>query len=242
MFSDADPFYGAMAMVLKRTCELYSPDTPITVRQYNAMDCDIAGAAYRSVSHAHNCRKTRRHAEIVNEAKDGEVLCLLDADMMVLRPLDVDMRRHDLAITLACPGNRYAFNTGTIVVKVSDATRRLFARWQEVAFRMMVDETLHESWRRNYGGVNQCALAAIIDDRGLDECGVKLLELETTEWNALNADHHRAMQVSRVVHLVGPLRMAVRRSFRNSCRATTQSHLRALQEFWLRHYEEAALC
>jgi hypothetical protein len=73
---------------------------------------------------------------------------------------------------------------------------------------MLRDPKLFAKWHGKYGGINQSSLGSLIEEPGFD---LDILELTTTEWNALNCDHHHALEVSRAVHLMGNLQAACRR-------------------------------
>ena len=156
-----------------------------------------------------NAVKLDRWQQLVAEASDGECLVLIDVDTMILRPLDSAWKHaFDLAYTVKPAGARFPLNGGVVFVRVSDRVRTFMGQWAAVNDRMLQDGTLHQAWRRRYGGINQAALGCVLETGSRTD--LQLLPLPCAEWNCEDEswsafDAH----VTRIVHLKGLLRRAV---------------------------------
>lgn len=203
-------FYRRMAKVLAFTAELHSPSTPLIVHEVNSGDEDIhATGKFRKACYIDNGRKTKHHCDIVQEAPDGELIGLLDADMMVLGDLsEVEQLDFDLAYTVRPDGSRYAFNSGTVFVRTSERMRDFYKLWYEKALQFLSCEKLHAEWRPLYGGINQCALAWMLDNHAE---GLKTQKLPCEIWNCENESWQYFSEETKVVHLVGDLRRRLMR-------------------------------
>jgi len=157
-----------------------------------------------------NTQKLDLWAEAVAAAADGDRLLLLDADTVVLRPLDpVWATPFDLAYTVKQPGARFPFNGGVIFLRVTAAARAFMAAWQAENRRMLEDPQHHQVWRPAYGGQNQSALGALFHQRRV---AGTVLRLPCVEWNCEDESWDAFDPTrTRILHCKGELQRAIRR-------------------------------
>lgn len=219
--------YARMARVLACSARRHCPGWDVEVacvgplRQTYAID----------PAYAHNTAKLTRWTDAVVGATDGDRLALLDADTLVLRPLeDVWREPFDVAYTVRAPG-RFPLNAGVLFVRVSDRSRGFMRDWQAENARMLRDRLYHQTWRRKYGGLNQAALGALLEaGQSSVVAALPCVEwnCEDSTWAAFDPD------VTRIVHVKSLLRRAI---FHGAVHRQT---LRSLVHLW-RESERAAL-
>lgn len=202
VFADAGVQYAQMALVLSASA--YEHGTMICIRNIHDTDKELHGNLRGT--YYQNCRKTKHHAELIGQHKDGDVVVLMDADMLVLRALEPalldSLGSCDIGITHRPPGHGFKINTGLVVTRVSNLTRRFHLAWAERAAQMVQEPRLYRQFASQYGGVNQSAFASV----RADFPELQVAELTTGEWNAVAQEHFTAMANARVVHILGQLR------------------------------------
>jgi hypothetical protein len=220
--------YARMARVLADTARRHCPDWSIEIALTGPVRPTHVDAAY-----AYNTAKLAHWADVVDAAADGDRLLLIDADTLVLRPLDdVWARPFDVAYTVRPPG-RFPLNAGVVFVRASERARRFLRAWQAENARMLRERLYHQVWRRQYGGLNQAALGALLHAGGVPGC--TLTQLPCAEWNCEDstwAAYDRT--VTRILHVKSLLRRAL------FLGAVHGPALRPLVHLW-RESERAAL-
>lgn len=203
LFANSTRKYKRMLEVLRISAAENHPSSPLEVLHITKRDLDLE--CQFGMWYTQNARKTRHQARIVEEAKDGEILCLIDSDTMVLRtlsPANVFMQHHDLAYTLKPPKTTYKINSGVLFVRVSDVTRGFFANWADVVKQMVTDRKLYLQYKPDYGGINQAGLGHMLTT----EHGLRIKELQCREWNSIRETWDVAVNEARVVHILARLR------------------------------------
>ena len=201
--------YPRLLGVLRRSATERSPGTPLVVVEADA-DTAIrsshpSATVKARASFVANTQKMRLWQEAVEALPDGEVICLLDADTMVLRDLsDAETMPFDVTYTSRPSVSRFPINSGVVLARGSERTRAFFRRWREVNEAMLADPTYHQEYRQRWGGINQAALGAMIADPG----AVNLVELRCQEWNCEDTTWHMMDATTRIVHVKGRLRKA----------------------------------
>lgn len=153
-----------------------------------------------------NTLKTKYHNEIVQSSKNGDVIGLLDCDLMVLRSLEeIENEKFDLAITYRPFGCPLIFNSGVVFVHISDSTKDFYSEWFDMCLRMLKDKELFDEWRGKFGGINQTSLGYLL------KCSrwkfLKLLKLDCWEWNCENNTWEQFNEnQTKIVHITGKLR------------------------------------
>jgi|GEM_PF-2050441 len=203
--ADPDHLWVRMATVLRFTAETYCPNWEIQVRHVRP---EPMRSALGIPSHVHNTQKMEHWYHVVTGAPDGARLLLMDADTMILRPLDdVWDRDFDIAYTVK-EQTRFPFNSGVVFLRVSDRTRAFVEEWRRENRRMLGDSRHHQVWRKQYGGINQAALGYMLS-KG-DRAGVHLLTLPCCEWNCEDSSWARFdPATTRIVHIKSGLRRAI---------------------------------
>jgi hypothetical protein len=212
IFPSARPMsdYGRLLAVLVASAAEHSPATPLEVVEAAADDSLRSRHAEASElareSFAANTRKMQIWQEAAEALADGEVLCLMDADTMVLRDLSAaEWLDYDVTYTARPRGARFAINSGVVLVRGSERSREFFRRWRAMNELMLDRPRLHEEYRQTWGGINQAALGAMIHDPQ----GAKVLPLHCVEWNCEDSSwrFHRE-GLTRIAHIKGRLRRA----------------------------------
>lgn len=200
--------YPRLLKVLRQSVKQNSPATPLVVFE-TAADTGIRSAHPNASQKARdsfvaNTQKMRHWQEAVDALPDGEVLCLLDADTMVLRDLsDAEEMPFDVTYTARPDTSRFPINSGVVLVRGSSRSRTFFRRWRAVNEEMLANPDFHQEYRAKWGGINQAALGAMIADPG----EVDLVRLECAEWNCEDTTwKDYDPDKTRIVHVKGRLR------------------------------------
>src|SRR5690606_29936439 len=78
VFADAGTPYFRMAEILQRSGKAHGVD--ITINVIHDTDEELEGKLHGT--YYQNCRKTKHHNELIQRHQDGDVVVLLDADML----------------------------------------------------------------------------------------------------------------------------------------------------------------
>lgn len=215
------PYWGRLARALKRSAQQHLPAWRIEVRR----DGPRYFAPGLSLLHLGNTNKLEEWADTVEEAPDGQRLLLIDADTVILRPLDdVWSWPFDLAYTVRRPDWKFPINGGVVFLRVGPGVRRFFRSWVLENRRMTVDGAYHQRWKHEFGGINQAAFGALL--RGGALRGLALLELPCQEWNCEDSAWRDFNASTRILHIKAHLRHAVLQ------RIGSPPHLEQLADVW----------
>ena len=203
--------YQRLADVLLLSMAACSPASNFRLRHVAP---DAEHAALAKLAHGgckqhwvDNARKALHHTKIIQEAKDGELLGLIDADTMVLRELDfIEQIEFDVAYTVRPPGAAWKLNTGVYFVRVSPAVRQFAELWFSAVRLMLAVEKFHDEWRRvkQYGGIHQAALGFLLESWP-GRHGLRFVELPCETWNCVPSVIDAA-PMPKIVHVMGPMR------------------------------------
>ncbi len=191
-----------LARVLAATAAQHCPDWTVRVEALPAPKPMLRA----SPGHIANTHKLDRWCEILMTASDDTRVLLIDADTVVLQPLDsIWDLPFDLAYTARPEGTRFPLNAGVIAVRVNARSRAFVTAWRDENRRMLADPARHLPWRKRFGGINQSALGAVIG-----EVALHLVALPCVEWNCEDStwkDFDPA--VTRILHVKSQLRLAI---------------------------------
>lgn len=223
------PQFVRLARVLERSARTHCPTWSIVIER---LAPPVRRGHAPDSSALANTVKLETWNRDVQAAPDGARLLLLDVDTVILRPLDpLWDRPFDVAYAERA-GVKLPLNGGVIAVRVSDAVRRFFADWTAANARMLTDRTLHQLWKRKYGGLNQAALGFVLEEGGH---ALTWGRLPCVEWNCEDSTWSAFdPAVTRIVHLKSALRQAI---FGSGPRAP---HVWPLAQLWRRLEREAA--
>lgn len=198
--------YGRLARVLEYTASVHCPGWTIRVERLKAPPAYTSALGVNS--HVTNSQKLEWWRSVVVDAEDGDRVLLIDADMMITRPLeDVWARPFDLAYTIREEG-RLPLNGGVVFIRVSPASRRFVDRWFAMNQRFLVNANDHRAWRTKYAGINQASFGYMLE-RERDPA-LALARLTCHEWNSENTTWAKFdPNVTRIVHLKSGLRRAL---------------------------------
>jgi hypothetical protein len=156
-------------------------------------------------AYEHNTQKLEHWQRTVEALPDGAPVLLIDADTMIVRPLDdIWARPFDAAYTVRPSSCRLPFNAGVLFLRVGEGTRRLLRLWVAANRRMLQHRPLHQTWRRKYGGMNQAALGYVFESGAVAD--LAWLALPCQEWNCEDSTWTQCNAVTRIVHVKSALR------------------------------------
>lgn len=205
--SDSPKKYFRMLNVLKDSVKKNSPNTELDVRVISDRDLEIKEiGSRREAWYVQNCRKAKHHFRVVDTANEGDLICLIDCDTMVLRdmsPAIEQMEGYDLGLTWKPEGCRLPINSGVVFVRVSDRARTLYSNWLHTARWMLRNQEFYRPWQVQYGGVHQSSLAFMLAQANHD---LNVVSLPCEEWNSVRETWCTAPKKARLVHFIGKLR------------------------------------
>lgn len=222
----SDGRWTRLSRVLEWTARRHCPSWHVNVELITPAP---ASSVLNIRAYETNTSKLDRWAEIVAAAEDGEHLLLIDADTMILRTLD-DIWEYPFDLAYTTKRARFPLNGGVIFLRVSNRVKAFMAAWAVQNRARLADDDRAADWRFTHGGVNQAALAQLLDT----DHGLHLLALPCAEWNcedsawaSFNPD------ITRIVHIKSALRQACLTGF------TYPDELNPLRELWRTAEREA---
>lgn len=232
-------WYERHARVLEHSARVNTPGWDIYVRRIGPPPNRTAAlGGGNTSSYSYNTHKLEEWRRIVRASAEGDRLLLIDADTMVLRPLDpVWTKPFDVAYTSKRGLTRLPLNAGVIFLRVNDRSRAFIDKWWEWNVRLLGDAALHSRYRKSYAGMNQAALGALLENGGLKLAEVA--ELPCTEWNCESAtwNTYDAAKPPRIVHVKGAMRRGV---MGHDSRLLATEARRQLAAVWWQLEREAA--
>lgn len=213
LFPEPDPrrrgVYERLARALTRSAAANSPATSLDLIHPDPEHERLAALWRRGHdpqrdSLIANTRKLEIWQEAVEAAPAGEVLGLLDCDLLILGDLsEIELLRFDVAYTSRPAAAPYPLNAGVFFIRVSERSRGFLADWRALNSRMLTDPRLHEPARQRFGGINQASLGIL-----LERAGVDALALPCVTWNCEDASWLSFGPRTRIVHVKSQLRQA----------------------------------
>lgn len=201
-FGQDGPFHR-MATVLAYSAYQHCPDWDIQVKHISPK---ALTSALGIASHVHNTQKMEYWAQAVQAAPNGACVLLIDADTVILQPLDdIWERPFDLAYTTK--DSRFQFNSGVVLLRVSPAVRRFIETWRSENLRMLGDRVHHQVWRKKYGGINQAALGYALEHNLTRE--LDIVKVPCLEWNCEDSAWRDFSAATRILHVKSALRRAI---------------------------------
>lgn len=208
LFGDSKA-YARMAKVFQYTAQLNSPNTPLTLHHLKCDDHKLIEIATSEFVDAHeawvdNARKTKHHCNIVQNAKNGDEICLIDCDTFILHDLsEIQNYDFDIMLTSRRGMSRYPFNSGVVFVRVNEKTKEWYRQWYKNVKELMVDKKLMNKFHRAYGGINQSALGMLLRS----DHYLKVKNVPCWIWNCASDVHgYFDIRKTKVVHVNGQLR------------------------------------
>jgi hypothetical protein len=201
-------WYARHAAVLEHSARINTPGWTVQVRQIGPPPPLRAARGGNKSAYIYNTHKLADWRAVVDAAPDGEQLLLIDADTMILRPLDpVWDLDFDVAYTVKRDVTRLPINAGVIFLRVGPRARAFIAAWDEWNRRLLGDAALHDRFWKTYAGMNQAALGALLEIGGGPEIAT-LRELRCEEWNCESATWKTfdPENPPRIVHVKGAMR------------------------------------
>lgn len=226
-------WYERHARVLEYSARVNSPGWTVDVRKIGRPTPRRAALGGGSTSsYIYNTHKLEDWWGAVRDAADGDRILLIDADTMILRPLDpVWDTPFDVAITVKTGVTRLPMNAGVVFVRVNPRSRVYIEAWWTWNLRLLGNRQEHLRYRRTYAGMNQAALGALMEHEGPRLATVA--ELRCEQWNCETATWatYDAGNQPRIVHVKGCMRRGIMAP--TSYRLTDPKR-RAIADEWLR--------
>jgi len=152
--------------------------------------------------------KLRHWLAAVEDAPDGTPMLLMDADSVILHPLDtVWDTPFDVAWTARNPAwSPWPNNGGVVFVRASDGVRAFLRDWRAALLPLLqTTGAVRKDWLARFGAVEQAALAQTVAATTLQTVALPCLE-----WNCEDSSWaHFDPQRTRIVHVKGALRGAL---------------------------------
>lgn len=204
-FDAGDGRWRRLARALEWSARQHCPDWAIHVQRLAE---DLPATRHGVRSHQANTQKLDHWVAAVDAAPLGTRLLLVDADVLVLRPLDdLWADSFDLAYTTKPADARFPFNGGVLAVRVSETVRQVLHVWSDENRRMLRDQAHHRAWSARFGGINQASFGCLLTRGVLQPLAVR--ELPCAEWNC--EDHTWTAfdpRRTRILHIKSSLRHA----------------------------------
>lgn len=195
--------WARMAAVLERTAAEHCAGWTRKIDRLGPARLGVAGVP----GHKANTHKLRHWVRIISAAPDHDQILLIDADTMILRPLE-DVWRWEFDLAFTEKTHVFPFNLGVLFVRVNAKTRQFFGQWLEENERLFhAGEDGARKWRRQYGGINQSAFGRLRERGALE--GLTVLPLACAEWNCEESAWETAGHDARILHIKGALRRAI---------------------------------
>lgn len=173
--------------------------------------------------------KLRHWRDVVDAEPDGTPLLLMDADMMITRPLDdVWDQAFDVAYTVRDPRwSVWPNNAGVIFCRASDAVREFLRRWIAADVPLLATTgAVRKQWLATHGSVEQAALEQAL----AASPDLRVLALPCVEWNCEDSSWaHFDPERTRIVHVKGALRKGI---FGERVSPTRQRQIASLVTQW----------
>jgi len=220
------PIYERCARVLEHTAEMYMPGVDFEIIRVDHPDKDVTIFMKKGrTSHdTNNALKTKYQMELVQDSKDGDQLCLMDADTMITGDLS-EVWDDDFDLAVTDKENREVkapINTGVLFVRVSDETKAWFQQWYNMVLYLLQNPEKLKQEKKVHLGINQSALGMLM--RQPHELDIKLIPCRL--WNSTTITWPLFSEETKVVHILGSLRQCI--FFRQLARIKNVNHLSTL--------------
>lgn len=217
--------YERLAKVFEATARRHCQDWTITVRRVS----EQALPRHRSANQGHvaNTQKLDHWNDIVQEAPNGARILLIDADTVILHPID-DIWEQGFDIAYTTKRSQFPFNLGVIFVRISEPVKAFFAAWAAQNCRMLTHKVIHRQYRDRFGGINQASFGRTLETPAV--LGLNLVGIPCSTWNCEDsawADFDPAS--TRILHVKSALRRAL---FDNDRDALAKPCVSRLVEMW----------
>lgn len=185
-------------------CHMESPDG--SLQSFNR----LATRECRQ-SFVDNTNKMRAWNQVAQDANTGDTILLIDCDTLILRGLsDIDdvLGDHELAFTMKPKGAQFPFNSGVVIARINDGTRKFFREWLDTNEAFLANGAKHQSYRLRYGGINQASLGYMLRNHYANESSesLSILHLQCQEWNCENETWKNFNDTTRILHIKSGLR------------------------------------
>lgn len=227
-----DRRYERMAKVLGYSASVHCSDYETTIEQIHPPTTKRDGNTRGRNGLATNTDKLNAWNRVVENCNDGDKLVLLDADMMIVAPID-DV--WDFAFDVALTNKRTSrlpFNGGAVYLRINDKSRHFMRLWRDVNERLYNDPKAHAPWRKKYGGMNQASLGYLKDTDRIPE-DLRLKWLPCWTWNCCDDAMWRCPKDARIIHIKSGLRRSVfRRKGKHSMRYLHTEMSRLIEQWY----------
>lgn len=205
LFGESESF-ARMARALQRSVEKNSPRTPFEIvrPEYPVQQILQLRNNHHRTTFIDNAHKTKYHKDIVDQAEDGQLICLVDSDILItgdFHPVTY-LNHFDFAYTIR-KSKKGPINSGVTFVRVSEKTRAFYHTWYENVLDLLARRSLFDGWAKKYGGINQCGLGMMLEE---NKHFLQLMELPCSVWNLCFDQWHLFGPSVKAVHYHGAMR------------------------------------
>lgn len=226
-----DSRFIRMAAALEKSGKKNSPRTPIQILEPEypvdqIMQMRNNGHRGTWIDNAH---KTKYHKDIIDQSEDGQLLCLMDCDMLIVGdffPI-THFAHFDLAYTVR-ESDKGRINSGVIFVRVSEKIRTFYHLWYQNVLDLLASRTLFDRWTKKYGGINQCGLGMLLES---NKHYLEFMELPCSIWNLCYDQWQFYNPAVKAIHYHGVLRHLATKG----CKPSTPDSYKKLAEIWRKY-------
>lgn len=200
----ADPTFSRLAAALEASIERNAPGV-VYDEWISPTPKEVPGLLRH---YTDNHAKLLIWNEAVQSAEDSEHIVLMDADTIVLGPLD-DAFEHDFDVAWTWRPGRLPVNSGVVFIKVNDRSRAFMDAWVGRDHHLMTTRGLADHGKRKYGGANQASFMWLaLHGGGKDICKLDGKSLPCRKWNSVDQTWCDFNDDTRILHIKGKLRDA----------------------------------
>jgi hypothetical protein len=205
----SSPLYKRFCTVLAASIRLHSPNTPLVV--HRVLDCDseiMSKLGKGRIGHdINNALKTKYHNDIVQNTENGEMICLIDVDTIVLGDLSDIEQEGEFDLVLTVRSTLARINTGVVFVRVSERTKSWYQRWYDLVLEILQDPKRLRHLKAKYAGINQSALSVML----LKTHNLIIKHVPCEIWNCTPTCYSKFSLSTKVVHMLEQTRGAISR-------------------------------
>ncbi len=170
--------WNRMGAVLDWSARQAMPDWLVSVRRFTQPPTSAESASF-----VDNTHKLEEWTRIVEASADGTELVLIDADTMVLGPLDAMFSdgSPDVQVTRKYNTQRFIFNGGVVAIRSSEDSRAFMRTWRDRNEEFFRNPAQRAPYLLTFGGINQSALGSLLEEPRWNKL-VGMLDCQ--RWNA----------------------------------------------------------
>lgn len=216
--------YERFAQTLQYSATKNSPNTPLIIHSISEENLPFKPARSGIGPSRHdyiNTIKTIFHNQIMQQAEDGELVGMLDLDLLILGDLSAaEEGDYDLGVTTR--PQKSTINSGVVFVRVSPKTKSWYQDWCDRVLALFREPQKLRRLKARYAGINQSALGLKLTEKH----DLKIKEFPGVIWNCTPINYIKFSPETKVLHLLEEGRF-IKRNLQNS-----RGKLHKVQQVW----------